>query len=469
MSRPRILVVDDERNMCRTLEILLGDDGRFDVQTAGSAEEALTKLDERTDLVITDLSMPGMNGLQLLRRTKALSADIQVVLMTAYSTVQSALEAMKAGAFEYLIKPFETDELLVIVDRALEQNRLRRQSPAASGQLHSKDGFGQILGRSEVMRRVFHLCERASQSDGTVLITGESGTGKELVARAIHFQGTRAQGPFVAVNCAAVPETLLESEFFGHEKGAFTGAVRTKVGRFEQAHLGTVFLDEVGEMGVSLQAKFLRALEERAFRRVGGVATIKADFRVIAATNRDLSKEIKEGRFREDLFYRLNVIGIPLPPLRERGDDVGLLIDAILAEKSRQVGGRHPGPTQLSDEARAALLAHPYPGNVRELENILERAVILAHGPTIELSDLPIGPRAPEPPRLETLIGPQLKNGLAELGRVTKELERQLIARAVAELPDAPNEEIARYLGTSRRVLELRLQEFGIQKPRGRS
>jgi two-component system response regulator HydG len=310
------------------------------------------------------------------------------------------------------------------------------------------------------------VIERAAETDATVLVRGESGTGKELVARAIHFQGHRKDGPFVAVNCAAITESLLESELFGHERGAFTGAIRTKPGKLEQASSGTLFLDEIGEMPPQLQTKLLRALQERAFERVGGTETIHVDIRVIAATHRDLERAVKEGAFREDLYYRLNVLPIDVPALRDRLEDVPLLADYFLAQKTEDLGGRAKA---LADTARQALAEYDYPGNVRELENIIERAMVLADEDVIQPQDLPIRgrrPGAPPCPPLTELIGSGLKNGWALLQSITKELERQLLVRALEVYGDRPNEEIARLLGTSRRILELRLGEYGLRKRR---
>jgi DNA-binding NtrC family response regulator len=459
-ARPRVLVVDDEPNMCRSLAILVSDEGARDVDTARSGEEALRKLEQPTDVMLCDLSMPGMDGIELLRRVRAAGLDVQVIMMTAYSTVQSAVEAMRLGAREYLIKPFTNEEVCAAVDSALAQVRPSRV--ARKLRADAAERLGEMVGRSEPMRRLFHVVERAAESDATVLVTGESGTGKELVARAIHALSKRRQRSFVAVNCAALSEQLLESELFGHERGAFTGAHKMKIGRLEQADGGTIFLDEVGDMSPGLQTKLLRALEERSFERVGGLATIHVDLRVVAATNQDLGRAIAEGRFREDLFYRLDVVAVTTPPLRERAGDLPLLCELFLAEKAAEVG---VATKRLSAEAEAALFSYSFPGNVRELENLIERATVFADGDEIQLADLPLRSTMQLPlPSLETLIGPDLHDAWARLGAVTKELERQLLARALGHFGDRPNEEIARRLGTSRRVLELRLSEFGLKK-----
>ena len=465
----RILVVDDEPNMRRTLEIVLGDPGRREIVTAGGGTAALALCDETIDLVIADLTMPDMDGLELLRRIRARADDVQFILMTAYSTVQSAVEAMRLGAFEYLIKPFADEELIAAVDRALERARPARRArrwrhsgaPALVTAAEGVTRLGEMVARSEGMRRLFTRVERAAESDATVLVRGESGTGKELVARAVHQLSRRRSGPFVAVNCAALTESLLESELFGHERGAFTGAVKTRVGRLEQAHGGTVFLDELGEMSAALQTKLLRALEERELVRVGGNETIRVDLRVVAATNRNLEQAIVDGLFREDLYYRLNVVPLEVPPLRERRDDIELLATLFRDEKCAELGVT---PKHIAPETIEVLLGYDFPGNVRELENLIERAVVLCDGDTIFPEDVPVERRTLPRPRIEALVGGSLKDAWVALQSVVKDLERQLVERAAATYPDRPNEEIARLLGTSRRVLELRLQEFKVDK-----
>jgi DNA-binding NtrC family response regulator len=459
--RPRILIVDDEPNMCRSLMIMLNEDDRYEIQTATESRRALELIEPGLDLVITDLSMPGPGGLDVLRRAKEVSDEIQVVIMTAYSTVESAVEAMKLGALEYLIKPFSNDEMQLTVEKAIKLNALHRENRDLKARLRSATRVGELIGQSEPMRQVFFMIERAAETDATVLITGESGTGKELVARGIHYSGHRRDGPFTPVNCAALTETLLESELFGHEKGAFTGAIRTKEGRLEQANGGTVFLDEIGEMSPTLQTKLLRALEDRSFLRVGGTETIEVDVRFVAATNRDLEAAIAEGCFREDLFYRLNVVAIRVPPLRERLGDVPLLVEHFLSEG----GAEDPAAAvrQLSQEARESLMRHSFPGNVRELQNIIARAQILTDGEVIEAADLPLPDRPHPRPQLEQFLG-SLEGGWSQLQEGVKELERQLVERAMAVYGGRPNAEIAEILGTSRRVLELRIQEFAISK-----
>lgn len=467
--RPKILIVDDEPKMCRTLEILLSENGRYDIMSAYSAKEALPSCSRDTDLVITDLSMEGMDGISLLKDIKARSPDTQVILMTAYSSVRSAIEAMKSGACEYLVKPFENDEFLAVVDRALEVNRLRRENTFLREETIEQYPYRDIVGQSPAMQKVFSLMENTRENDSTVFITGESGTGKELVARAIHFTGDRASGPFVPINCTALPETLLESEVFGYEKGAFSGALRTTVGKFERAHRGTAFLDEIGEMSPVLQVKLLRFLQEKEFERVGGTSPIKVNVRIIAATNSDISRAIAEGRFREDLYYRLNVIHIEIPPLRERKEDIPLLLDHFLAVKAQKLGIPRKG---LSPEARELLISYEYPGNVRELENIIERALITSSGPSLTPADMDLKPHTGPPSvpgpgdlgRLFDTLGIAPQGGWMKLQGIVSALERLLLTRTLKEWGSLPNERIASLLGTSRRILELRIRELGLSK-----
>jgi DNA-binding NtrC family response regulator len=477
--KPRILIVDDETRMCRSLQILLLGEGKYDVSFALSGDQALKYMtDQETDLMIVDLSMPGMNGLELLKRVKHAHPNTPVVIMTAYSSVKSAIEAMKGGAFEYLIKPFGNEEFLSVVERAFEGKKLL---PEARGIRRSAYGYNRIIGKSLKMEEVFSSIEKAAHTDSTVLLMGESGTGKELVAIEIHETGKRRKGPFITINCAALPETLLESELFGYEKGAFTGALRTHVGKFERAQGGTIFLDEIGEMSPWLQTKILRFLQEREFERVGGRTPIKVDVRIIAATNRDIRKALENESFRKDLYYRLSVITIEVPPLRERKEDIPLLVVHFLEDKGKRLGRQIP---ELSPEAWHALLEHDYPGNVRELENIIERAIIEAEDNRVEAKDLQIGGPYESP----SAVGEQIFfHGLWKVFRLflgieelplqgswtmvqeltqslTRELERQLIEKAVREHPNLSNTEIADLLGTTRRILELRLKEFGIRK-----
>lgn len=477
--KPQILIVDDETRMCRSLQILLSGEGKYDVSFALSGDLALKYITgHETDLMVVDLSMPGMNGLELLKRVKYTNPDMPVIIMTAYSSVKSAIEAMKGGAFEYLIKPFGNEEFLSVVERAVEGRQISHEVRSVKRSPH---GYNTIIGKSPKMEEVFSSIEKAANTDSTVLILGESGTGKELVAKEIHESGKRRKGPFVTINCAALPETLLESELFGYEKGAFTGALRTQVGKFERAHGGTLFLDEIGDMSPWLQTKILRFLQEREFERVGGRTPIKVDVRIVAATNRDIRKALDDESFRKDLYYRLSVITIELPLLRERKDDIPILVAHFLENKGKKLGRQI---TELSSEAWHILLEHDYPGNVRELENMIERALIEAQGDRIEARDLQTKGSHESPSEIgeeiffhglwkvfRLFLGVEdlpLKGSwemIHELIRsLTTELEHKLIEKAVEEHPNLSNTELADLLGTTRRIIELRLKEFGIRK-----
>ena len=379
----RLLIVDDEPEMVESSARLLGLAGHQCVTTT-VGHQALALLEsERPEVLLTDLKMPAMDGLELMRRAHQIDPDLPVIVITAFASIESAVGAVKEGAFDYLPKPFSAEQLRVAVDRALRQRELTLENRNLRRQLQQTLGLETIIGRSPTMVRVFELIKKAARSEANILVLGESGTGKELVARAVHANSERASRPFVPVDCASLPEHLLESELFGHEKGAFTGAVKTKAGLIETANRGTLFLDEIGDLPLALQSKFLRALQERTIRRVGGTGLINVDMRVVSATNRDLREEIAKGRFREELFYRINVIAIELPPLRERAGDVTLLAHAFLDKY-----GRGRGLT-LDEAALAALEAHAWPGNVRELQNVIERACALAEGPTVRPRDLP--------------------------------------------------------------------------------
>jgi DNA-binding NtrC family response regulator len=383
MADERILVVDDEPDMVENLVRLLRREG-YRCQSAVEAKKGLELLEaHRPDLLLTDLKMPEMDGMELLRRAHALDPALPVIMITAFSTVESAVAAIKAGAFDYLPKNFSADQLRVSVERALRQRRLQVENRNLREQLQTTFRFESLLGRSPAMARVFELVRKAARSEANILVQGESGTGKELIARAVHANSPRATQPFMPVDCASLPEQLLESELFGHEKGAFTGAVRTKPGLMESADHGTLFLDEIGEMPLGLQAKLLRALQERQIRRVGGTALVDVDVRLVSATNRDLRASAAKGEFRDDLYYRINVIAIELPPLREREGDVELLTQAFL---DRYGKGQLRA---IDDDALAALKAYRWPGNVRELQNVIERACALADGDRLRVIDLP--------------------------------------------------------------------------------
>jgi two-component system NtrC family response regulator len=381
-----ILIVDDEKNYLLVLEDLLSEEG-YEVITAESAGEGLALAESHElDVVLTDMKMPGMDGMAFMERLHAIRPDMPVVMMTAFGTVEKAVEAMRKGAFDYILKPFENEELRVTIRKAVDHCHLVRKNRYLTRELQDRYQFSNIVGKNAAMRLIYELIEKVAPSKATVLISGESGTGKELIARAIHFNSPRKDASFISVNCGALPETLLESELFGHEKGAFSGAVNQRKGRFELAHGGTLFLDEITEMSPPLQVKLLRVLQEMEFERVGGAQTIKVDVRMVAASNRDLKCEVAAGRFRSDLFYRLNVVRIHLPPLRERPDDVVLLINHFLRKHSE--GNAGAGLT-VDPEALRYLLDYQWPGNVRELENVIERAVILSNGDRIAVKDLP--------------------------------------------------------------------------------
>ena len=383
MSEAAILIVDDEPDMVENCARILRRAG-YRCLTATDSHRALSLLEsEAPDVLLTDLKMPGMDGMELLRRARDLDPSLPVVMITAFATIESAVAAMKEGAFDYLPKNFSVDQLQVAVERALRQRRLQVENRNLREQLQATFGLENVIGRSLAMTRVFELVKKAARSEANILVLGESGTGKELIARAVHANSPRAAQPFVPVDCASLPEQLLESELFGHEKGAFTGAIKTKPGLIEVAHRGTLFLDEIGDIPMGLQSKLLRTIQERQVRRVGATSLINVDVRVVSATNRDLREAVTRGQFREDLYYRVNVIAIPLPPLRERAGDVTLLAHAFLKKFGQ---GR---VTSFEDEALAALEAYPWPGNVRELQNVVERACALADAEVIKRRDLP--------------------------------------------------------------------------------
>jgi len=387
-----ILIVDDEKNYLVVLEDLLSDEG-YQVLTADAGAKALEIVHSHDlDLVITDMKMPGMDGMVLLERIHIFKADLPVIMMTAHGDVEKAEEAMRRGVFEYIFKPFNNEQLKLTVRRAVEHYRLICHNRQLSQELQGRHQYGNIIGKNKAMQSIYALIEKVAPSKATVLITGESGTGKELIAKAIHYNSPRMNQPLISVNCGALPETLLESELFGHEKGAFSGAVNQRKGRFELAHKGTLFLDEVSEMSPHLQVKLLRILQEMEFERVGGTITQKVDVRIIAASNRDLREEVEQGRFRADLFYRLNVVHIHLPALRERSGDIPLLADHFLQKHHKASGS---SSLSMTSEAERCLREYHWPGNIRELENVIERSAILCNGESIMVRDLPVELRGP--------------------------------------------------------------------------
>jgi DNA-binding NtrC family response regulator len=408
---PRILVIDDEDSMCNFMEIMLTKEG-YEVETSTSPFDGVSMIREREyDVVVADLNMPDMTGIDLLREVKQFKADQEMIVMTAFASVDSAIEAMKLGAADYITKPFKVDEIKIILDKSLQRRRLERENQDLKRRLDVDSSFDSFIGASEAVVRLKQLGRQIAGSDSTALIRGESGTGKDLIARAIHQHSPRRNGPFVTINCAALPESLLESELFGHKKGSFTGAIRDKEGLFKVADGGTFFLDEVGNTSMAIQVKLLRVLEDRKIIPVGDTKPISVDVRLIAATNSDLEADVKAGRFRADLFYRLNVIPIQIPPLRERAEDIRLLVDYFVSKFAEKTG---TPVKRVSKEALEILTAYPWPGNVRELENTIERAVLLNRGTTLEAADFPerltkpvqMGPvqeSQPETPTLESI------------------------------------------------------------------
>ena len=394
-TRPRILIVDDEPSMRDMLRIVLRRDG-FDVSVAENGTQAVAMLQQQPfDLLLSDIRMPDVSGVEVLRAAKEINGDIVAFMMTAFASTETAVEAMRLGAVDYFTKPFSMDELRFKVRQHVEASRLKQENVLLKRALNTSHSFSNIIGRSEAMLAIFKMIETIARTGSTVLITGESGTGKDMVARAVHYNSLRRDHPFVALNCGAVPETLLESELFGHMRGAFTGADTNKKGLIEVAERGTIFLDEIGEMNASMQVKLLRVLQDRRFRRLGGTEEVQADIRVIAATNQDLPKLVTAGRFREDLFYRINVIPIHLPPLRERREDVPLLAEHFLTKYAAQM---EKPVRMISHEAQELLTRYSWPGNVRELENAIERAVALEQTPAVLAESLPALVRSAQPP-----------------------------------------------------------------------
>jgi DNA-binding NtrC family response regulator len=456
MARPVILVVDDDPGVRESFRLILED--HYDVVDVPDGPSALDVVRASPmDLVLLDIRLPGMDGIEVLERIKTIDERVEVILVTAVKTVRTAVAAMKLGAFDYLTKPFEEDELLSLASRALERRTLEREVALLRSELARTRDLDEIVGKHPVMEKLHGLIAQVARTSTTVLITGESGTGKELVARAIHRHGPRREGPFVAVNPAAIVESLIESELFGHERGAFTGAHQRKLGKFELAQGGTMFLDEIGTLRAEVQAKLLRVLQEREIERVGGTRSIKIDVRVIAATNTNLKDAVGRGTFRDDLYYRLNVVPIVVPPLRERAQDVPLLAEHFLRRDTRDFNKRIEA---LSPEAVAALQAYRWPGNVRELENVIERCVVLAEGPVIQLNDLP----------LDVLLPQQATRVRAAealpLNEATDQFERQIVLR-VLERVGWNLTEAGRILAIHRNSLRVKLARWGVRAPGG--
>jgi DNA-binding NtrC family response regulator len=401
-KRVNILVVDDEEIVRESLIDWLREDG-YQVEAAEDGLKALEKFKERSwDIALIDLKMPKMDGLELMEKIKESQPEIQVVIITAYATVNTAVQAMKIGAYDYLVKPFNPEELSLLIKRLVESQTLIKEISYLRKELQKQYQFYDLISKSDTMQRVFDLAHTIAKSNSNILILGESGTGKELLARAIHNESLRAPGPFIPVSCVALTETLLESELFGHEKGAFTDAIAQKKGKFELANGGTIFLDEIGDISPKLQLSLLRVLQEREFTRVGGIKPIKVDVRIIAATNRDLKKGVDEGKFRDDLYYRLNVISIELPPLREHKEDVPLLAHHFIEKLNIEMGGK---VERMSEEALNLLLEYDWPGNVRELENVIERAMVITKGTSIKAEDLHLSPQVTKTRGMTPLSG----------------------------------------------------------------
>jgi len=449
----RVLVVDDEEKLRRVIELQLLAAG-YDVEKAASAEEGL-RLAERADLVLTDLKLPGMDGLELLAAIRRQNMQAPVIVMTAFGTIEVAVQAMKSGAVDFLLKPFSLDHLMAIVQKALEVRALRDENRKLREELGKRYEFDNIVGRSPAMQEIFATIERVAPSRATVLLAGESGVGKDLIARAIHFHSPRRDRPFVKINCTALPENLMESELFGYEKGAFTGANTTKPGKFEQADTGTVFLDEIGDVPASIQVKLLRILQEREFERLGSNKTRHIDVRVIAATNQDLRAALEQGTFREDLYYRLNVVPINIIPLRDRMQDIPFLAEHFLRKYATEAGNRQQ---TITPAAMSKLMSYHWPGNVRELENAIERSVVMGSGETLDAVDI----------KLDN--APRARGAGAELalpqGMTLDQYEQELIREALKRA-DGNKSQAARSLGLTRNALRYRLAQMGLEPEGG--
>jgi two-component system response regulator AtoC len=451
-ERTKILLIDDEAPSREALTLLLKS-ADYDVKSAGSGNEAFELLaEDGFDIIITDLFLPDLDGIDILKQVKSASPAMEVILITGHASAETAVRAMKEGAFDYITKPLNIDELRIILGKAVEKRLLLNENVYLRKQLRDKFEFANIIGASPAMQKVFNRMKRIIKTDSTVLIMGESGTGKEIVAKAIHFNGHRKDKPFVAVHCGAIPENLLESELFGHTKGAFTGAIKDKIGKFESANKGTIFLDEIGTMPMHLQTKLLRVLQEQEVERVGSTRPIKLDVRVISATNQNLEEEVKAGNFRDDLFYRLNVIPLNLPPLRERVEDTLPLIRYFLRKNCKEM--KRPSMT-LTKEAFEALEFYHWPGNVRELENIVERTVALTDGDQITLDDLPSAIRAGASTRV-------IERGV-DLPKTISDIERKMIIEALA-LSNGVKSRAAQMLNLNRTTLVEKMRRLGMDR-----
>ncbi len=451
-ERTKILVVDDEEIVRESLSGWLANDG-WALGVAEDGAKAVEKLKaEPYSILLVDMKMPGMDGLQVLAQAKKLQPELAVVIMTAFATVETAVQAMKEGAYDYLVKPFDPEELSMMIEKIAGQQELVRENTLLRKAIKREFHFHDFVSKSPAMQGVFELAKAAARSSSTILILGESGTGKEVMARSIHAESPRAEGPFVAVSCAALTETLLESELFGHEKGSFTGATARRKGKFELAHQGTLFLDEVGDISPKLQLDLLRVLEDRKFFRIGGSEALEVDVRIVAATNRDLKKAVAEGHFREDLYYRLNVIPLQLPPLRERKEDIPLLVEHFLEQLGAEQGRKLEG---VSGEAMALLLSHNWPGNIRELRNVLERGLVVCAGKVIQVPELGLHPGAAPTPAVEA-------SGALSL----EEVEKRHIAFVLGQLGGNVSQ-AARQLGIDRATLYNKIKKYGLRRPEG--
>ena len=451
-----ILIVDDEKNYPPILSAVLEEEG-FETLTANSGEQALEMLTHsEIDLVLTDMKMPSMDGIQLLDKIKTKDADLPVIMMTAHGTVEKAVEAMQKGAYNYILKPFENESLVLYVNKAISLFRVVKENRQLREAVESQFSFGNIIGKSKEMRDIFETIRKVAPASATVLIEGESGTGKELVAKSIHFNSPRRNRPFIAVNCSALAETLLESELFGHERGAFTGAVAMKKGRFELADGGTLFLDEIGELSADLQVKLLRVLQDRVFERVGGVKPIEVDIRLIAATNKNLKAEVQKQRFREDLFYRLNVVPLVLPRLRERREDIHLLVHHFIAKYAADRDPDNP-ISSVTQEVERLFYDYSWPGNVRELENVIERAMVLCSGDKIRVADLPKDFK-------DSVYNMLHLDGIpaeAKLDDTLAEIEKKMIERAL-KLSNNVQSKAAKLLGIGKSGLNWKIKKYNL-------
>lgn len=456
--KPRILVVDDEESIREFLEIMLKKEG-YEVSIAEDGMKAKEVLQKRSfDMVISDLQMPNMTGLELLKFVKDSYPDLTFMMITAFGTTENAVEAMKLGAYDYITKPFKIDEVRLNIANALRAQNLEVENRTLKKELVKEYSFQNMVGNSETMHRIFDLIKRVSQAPTNVLVTGESGTGKEVVAKAIHYNGPLKDKPFVTINCGAIPENLMESEMFGHKKGSFTGAITDKTGLFEVADSGTLFLDEVGELPLTIQVKLLRAIQERVIRRVGATEDIKVDVRIIAATNRDLEQMVKEGTFRQDLFYRLNVINIKTPSLRERKDDIPLLAQHFLRKYNERLN-KNVGA--ISVEAMEALKGYEYPGNVRELENIIERTVALEGGATILPESLPPFVNTPQGRKLASSHEIEVTEAGVDLDKILGQIEKEILVKGI-HTAGGVKKKAAKLLNITFRSMRYRVEKYGL-------